>query len=84
MCPLCEQGRMFLTELKSTNQMMGNKSYMWICEECPGILMEWYTFSDQEAFNKRLMGDLSDVIKVWEAPEDVMNSDVAKDLLKEE
>jgi hypothetical protein len=82
-CPLCQEGRMFLTEMKSKNQAMDNKSYMWICETCPGILLEWWSPSDTDAFVKRLDGDHSDVIKQWEAPEDSTNNKY-KDLLKEE
>lgn len=61
-CPLCEAHSMELITLKSENRSMKNKSYMWICEECPGVLMEWYLDSDQKAFNKFLSGDTSDVI----------------------
>jgi hypothetical protein len=82
-CPLCTEGRMFLTELKSNNTAMENKSYMWICETCPGILLEWWGHTDTDAFVKRLDGDLSDVIKEWQPPEETSNES-SKHLLKEE
>lgn len=81
-CPLCTQGRMFLTELKSKHDAMEKKSYMWICEECPGILLEWWQPADTEAFVKRLDGDMSDVIKTWGPPEEETNTSM-KHLLKE-
>lgn len=81
-CPLCDE-RMFLTELKSNNIAMENKSYMWICETCPGILLEWWDHTDTDAFVKRLDGDLSNVIKTYDPPEESTNSNHI-DLLSKE
>jgi hypothetical protein len=82
-CPLCTEGRMFLTELQSKNTAMENKSYMWICEDCPGILLEWWDSADTDAFVKYLHGPRDHIIKQWEPPEETSNKD-SKHLLKEE
>lgn len=52
-CPLCESGHMELKEVQ-TDRPNGRegKSYLWICEECPGILLEWWDSQDTESFNK--------------------------------
>jgi hypothetical protein len=50
-CPLCGAD-MPLTELESAPNGRENKSYIWICNECPGILLEWVDYKDTDAFNK--------------------------------
>lgn len=50
-CPLCGDD-MSLTELKSAPNGRENKSYIWICNSCPGILLEWVDHKDTDAFNK--------------------------------
>lgn len=50
-CPLCGDD-MPLTELKSAPNGRENKSYIWICNSCPGILLEWWDHNDTDAFDK--------------------------------
>lgn len=52
-CPLCDAD-MPLTVLESPNSMSEGKTYMWICNECPGVLVEWHDSSDTEALTKYL------------------------------
>jgi hypothetical protein len=83
MCPLCSEGRMFLTEMHSNNKGNENKSYMWICEACPGILIEWWDGTDTDAVADYLDGQRHHVIKQWGPPEEETNAG-SKNLLKEE
>ena len=48
-CPLCGN-KMELKELESPRNGREDKAYIWICEECPGILLEWWDDTDTEAF----------------------------------
>lgn len=82
-CPLCEEGRMFLTELDSANNILEGKSYMWICEQCPGILLEWYGKEDTAAFATYLNGDRRHVLKEYGPPEEQTNANM-KDILDKE
>lgn len=52
-CPLCG-GNMSPHELESKNTGNGNKTYMWVCDECPGLLIEWHGDYDTEAMVKYL------------------------------
>lgn len=81
-CPLCIQGRMFLTELKAAKNGRENKSYIWICEECPGILLEWWDHGDTDAFVNYIERH-EGIIKQWEPPEEQTNIS-SKDLLDKE
>jgi hypothetical protein len=52
-CPLCDSGNMELKEIpKKKPDGRENKGFLWVCEECPGILVEWWDNSDTETFNK--------------------------------
>jgi uncharacterized protein YlaI len=58
-CPICEHGEMEYEALDnpqalSTDQYGNRKTHIWICNECPGVLMEWYTSADTKAITKRL------------------------------
>ena len=52
-CPLCDAD-MPLTVLEAPYSMSEGKSYIWICNECPGILMEWYDSADTKALQQYL------------------------------
>ena len=62
-CPMCTVGNLELLVLKSENKGAENKSYMWICDECPAVLLEYSIDADRKAFNKYLSGDKSDVLR---------------------
>lgn len=50
-CPLCETGAMEPRAIDNDKALNGEKkTYMYVCESCPGILVEWYDDSDTEAF----------------------------------
>lgn len=50
-CPLCD-GDMMLNVLPSAPNGREDKTYMWVCEDCPGVLLEWYDSKDTDAFVK--------------------------------
>lgn len=52
-CPLCGDD-MPLTQLKSRPNGREGKTYIWICDECPGLLVEWWGGADTEALVKYL------------------------------
>lgn len=58
-CPLCEVGILEYEALDNPKAMGTDgkgspKTHIWVCNECPGILMEWYNSRDTEAIAKRL------------------------------
>ncbi|MDK2600554.1 hypothetical protein QO179_23965 [Bacillus stercoris] len=69
-CPLCEHGDLILKVLKSENEAMKNVSHLWVCDECPGVLLEWWDDPDTKAFAKYLDGDHSHVIKDYNPEKD--------------
>lgn len=50
-CPLCGAD-MPLTELESKPNDQENKTYVWVCNDCPGVLLEWWTDRDTDAFSR--------------------------------
>lgn len=61
-CPICVEGDLELTVLKSKNKSTDNQTYMWICNECPGVLFEYWIKADSDAVSKYFKGDRSHVI----------------------
>lgn len=53
-CPLCELGEMEYEFIeKDRPDGREQKGHFWVCNECPGILVEWWDSSDTEAFSRR-------------------------------
>lgn len=77
-CPLCGDD-MPLTELKSAPNGRENKSYIWICNSCPGILLEWWNDPDTEAFVKYIQNG-EGVIKTHGDVGETTNAEHAKRL----
>lgn len=49
-CPICEVGEMkyrSLPNMKAFNEE--ELTHVWVCDECPNVMMEWYDRSDSEA-----------------------------------
>ncbi|QIW88603.1 hypothetical protein P59_234 [Bacillus phage P59] len=57
-CPLCGDGEMEYEALDNPKAMSTyyNKptTHMWVCDQCPGILMEWHDTEDTKAVAERL------------------------------
>jgi hypothetical protein len=53
-CPLCQAGEMKLHEEKAKGESIykAHVTYIWSCEDCPGMLIEWYDPKDTKAFDK--------------------------------
>jgi|SRR5699024_3001552 len=47
-CPLCEADSMVYTEIKNINALEG-VTHKWSCEDCPALLVEYYTQADIDA-----------------------------------
>lgn len=57
-CPLCTEGEMELKELPNEKSPgRENKTYIWICDTCPGVLLEWWDNTDTEAFTNHMKRD---------------------------
>lgn len=81
-CPLCD-ATMYLTEMESEANYNNSKaSYMWVCQDCPGILLEWYSHHDTDAFRDYMEGKRP-AIKEWAAVEEETNAST-KNLLDKE
>lgn len=54
-CPICECGNM---EYRSVPNPKANNlekvTHIWVCDECPNVMIEWYDHSDTEALAKGL------------------------------
>lgn len=48
-CPLCD-AEMPHTPLAAEQNSRDNKTHIYICKECPGILIEWWDQTDTNAF----------------------------------
>jgi uncharacterized Zn finger protein len=81
-CPLCGAD-MPLTELESKPNGRENKSYIWICNECPGILLEWWDHKDTDAFRKYIEYH-EGIIKQWGDVEEETNANVKDHLLSKD
>jgi hypothetical protein len=59
-CPLCGDGEMEYEAIDNPRAMTTyyNKpaTHMWVCDQCPGILMEWHDKEDTKAVAERLGG----------------------------
>jgi hypothetical protein len=65
---------MYLTELEAPRPNgRENKSYIWICNECPGILLEWWDHTDTDAFINYIERH-EGVIKQWEDEQEETNA----------
>lgn len=57
-CPLCGDGEMEYEALDNPKAMSTyyNKpaTHMWVCDQCPGILIEWHDSEDTKAVAERL------------------------------
>lgn len=53
-CPLCGDGRMEHHQYNSKGNGREDKSHLWVCDQCPGILVEWWDHHDSKAFNKHI------------------------------
>jgi hypothetical protein len=57
-CPLCGDGEMEYEALDNPKAMSTyyNKpaTHMWVCDQCPGILIEWHDSEDTKAIAERL------------------------------
>ena len=54
-CPLCE-AEVEHKELKKNDEESDNKTYIWVCSECPGVLVEWIDSRDTRALTEYLHG----------------------------
>jgi hypothetical protein len=57
-CPLCGDGEMEYEAIDNPKAMSTyyNKpaTHMWVCDQCPGILIEWHDSEDTKAVAERL------------------------------
>lgn len=68
-CPLCD-ANMPLTELASNPNGREDRSYVWVCDVCPGVLLEWWDDNDTQAVSKYLKNH-EGVIKVWDTEDNI-------------
>lgn len=50
-CPLCD-AEMPHTPLQAAKNSRDDQTHIYICEQCPGILIEWWDETDTEALMK--------------------------------
>ena len=54
-CPLCEEGNIKHKKLKTKTDYPSNGiTYVWICDDCPMIMFEYYNKNNTVALNNYL------------------------------
>lgn len=58
-CPLCKEGKMNYEPIdnpKGLSQDINGKptTHVWICEDCPSVVMEWYDSTDTDVFYEKM------------------------------
>lgn len=54
-CQLCESGDMEYRSIPNPKAMNEEKvTHIWVCNQCPNVMLEWYDHSDSEALLRGL------------------------------